>query len=152
MINLFPLKGRGLSQPLAQLHYKGRRKMTLSELNQHFQLLRKLDAAEEVLQSLQSKIPTGPTTGFLTEEIADMESRVSKLENDVRKSAAPVKRFISSIKNDRTRKLFCFRFLHGLAWCEVSYYVGNCTEQAAKMNCYRYLKKNTVRKTSPVTL
>ena len=126
--------------------------MTLSELNQHFQLLQKLDAAEEVLQSLQSKIPTGPTTGFLTEEIADMESRVSKLENDVRKSAAPVKRFIRSIKNDRTRKLFCFRFLHGLAWCEVSYYVGNCTEQAAKMNCYRYLKKETVRKTSPVTL
>lgn len=130
--------------------------MTLSELNQHFQLLRKLDAAEEVLQSLQSKTLTGPTTGPLAkvplaEEISDMKSRISKLESDIQKSAAYIKTFIRTIDNDKIRKLFCFRFLHGMAWGEVSYYVGNCTEESAKMNCYRYLKRNPARKTSPVT-
>lgn len=119
--------------------------MTLSELNQHFNLLRKLAAAEEMLQSLQSKILTGPKldgmphgsgysdrTGNFAADMADLEARIAYYKQQVKESAVTVDAFTNAVESERTRILLRLRFLYGLAWCEVSYYAGNLHRGSGK--------------------
>lgn len=127
--------------------------MTLSELNQHFELIEKLARAREMLQSLRdaacpgAAVLTGmPHTpgvkdkvGDLAAEIVDMDARVGFLEAEVKASEDAIMPFIQSIDDDQTRIIFRLRFLRGLAWKEVAAVVGGNTEESAKRICYRYL-------------
>ena len=88
--------------------------MTLSELNQHFELIEKLARAREMLQS------------FLEEEVKASEGQIMP--------------FIQGIDDDQTRLIFRLRFLRGLAWKEVAAVIGGRnSEDSVKMVCYRYL-------------
>lgn len=127
--------------------------MTLSELNQHFELIEKLARAREMLQSLRDAACPGAavltgmphTPGFkdkvgdLAAEIVDMDARVGFLEAEVKASEDAIMPFIQSIDDDQTRIIFRLRFLRGLAWKEVATVVGGNTEESAKRICYRYL-------------
>lgn len=128
--------------------------MTLSELNQHFELIEKLARAREMLQSLRdaacpgAAVLTGmPHTpgvkdkvGDLAAEIVDMDARVRFLEAEVKASEDAIMPFIQSIDDDQTRLIFRLRFLRGLAWKEVAAVIGGRnSEDSVRMVCYRYL-------------
>lgn len=128
--------------------------MTLSELNQHLELVNELARARESLQALRdaafpgAAVITGmPHTpgykdkvGDLAAEIVDMEASIMQAEAKVKASEEKVNAFILAIDDNQTRLIFRLRFLRGLAWKEVATIVGGRnTEEAVKMVCYRYL-------------
>ena len=129
--------------------------MTLVELNEHLNLVEKLAKAEENLQALKdaaypgAAVITGmPHTpgikdkvGDLGTEIADMDARITFLEEKIKKSELRILPFIQSIEDDTTRLVFRLRFLRGLHWKEVAVVLrGNNTESGVKQMCYRYLE------------
>lgn len=128
--------------------------MTLSELNQHLELVNELARARESLQALRdaafpgAAVITGmPHTpgykdkvGDLAAEIVDMETSIMQAEARVKASEEKVNAFILAIDDNQTRLIFRLRFLRGLTWKEVATVVGGRnTEEAVKMVCYRYL-------------
>lgn len=128
--------------------------MTLSELNQHLELLKTLSATKEMLQSLRdaaypgAAVITGmPHTsgvkdkvGDLASEIADMEVELEQLEQQVKASEERIAPFIYAIDDVQTRFIFRLRFLRGLTWKEVATVIGGRnSEESVKMVCYRYL-------------
>ena len=129
--------------------------MTLLELNEHFDLLEKLDKAEEVMRALRdashpqspklSGMPRTPgvkdKVGDLAVELADMNSRIRFLQAEISRQEAPIEAFISEIEDDQTRMAFRLRFLRGLSWKEVSSVLGRFTsERSVSELCYKYLR------------
>lgn len=127
--------------------------MTLTELNQHLELLKTLSATKEMLQSLRdaaypgAAVITGmPHTpgvkdkvGDLASEIADAESDLEQIERQVKASEELIAPFIFAIDDVQTRFIFRLRFLRGLTWKEVAAVVGGRnSEESVKMVCYRY--------------
>ena len=128
--------------------------MTLTELNQHLQLVEKLSKAKENLQKLRDAaypgasvitgMPHGSSTkdkvGDLAAEIADVSSYIADIEAEVQVSEANIAPFIFAIDDIQTRLIFRLRFLRGLAWKEVAALIGGRnSEESVKMICYRYL-------------
>lgn len=128
--------------------------MTLSELNQHLELVNELARARESLHALRdaafpgAAVITGmPHTpgykdkvGDLAVEIVDMETSIMQAEARVKASEEKVNAFILAIDDNQTRLVFRLRFLRGLTWKEVATVIGGRnTEEAVKMVCYRYL-------------
>lgn len=130
--------------------------MTLSELNRHFELIRKLEDAKELLLSLQEAAQPGaavingmPHTpgvkdkvGNMAAEIADLKGQIGQLEKAIADSEQNILAFISGIDDDKTRIVFRLRFLRGLAWKEVASIAGRYeTEESVRSRCYRYLQR-----------
>ena len=127
--------------------------LDLSELNRHLDLIQKLQRVQELHQTVEAKclgaqaltgMPHGTgvsdKVGALAAELADLSSRMDYLKKEVEKSAKPIEEYINSIDDDRTRLIFRFRFLYGLAWCEVADLMGPGTsEDAVKSAAYRRL-------------
>ncbi len=126
--------------------------MTLRELNEHFDLLEKLNKAEEVMRALRdaahpqspnfSGMPHAPgvkdKVGDLAVELADMDSRIQFLQAEITSQEAPIEAFISEIEDDQARIALRLRFLRGLSWKEVSGVLGRGTSEASvKSACYR---------------
>ncbi len=126
--------------------------MTLRELNEHFDLLEKLDKAEEVMRALRDAAhPQSPNfsgmphasgvkdkVGDLAVELADMDSRIQFLQEEIARQEAPIEAFISEIEDDQARIALRLRFLRGLSWKEVSGVLGRGTSEASvKSACYR---------------
>lgn len=128
--------------------------MTLTELNQHLELLKTLSATKEMLQSLRDAaypgaavitgMPHAPgvkdKVGDLASEIADAESDLEQIERQVKASEELIAPFIFAIDDVQIRFIFRLRFLRGLTWKEVAAVVGGRnSEESVKMVCYRYL-------------
>lgn len=130
--------------------------MTLEKLNRHFLLRERLAKAKDMLVSLRATacpgaqvlngMPRSPgvsnKVGDLAIEIADLESSIRSLTDEILREESEINKFVAEIKNDQTRMIFRFRFLHCLTWGEVAAIIGgNNSESAVKNICYRYLEK-----------
>ena len=79
--------------------------------------------------------------GDLAIEIADMDTRIAYLENEVAEKEKPVIAWIGAIDDDQTRLIFRLRFIRCLAWKEVADVLrGGNTEASVKNICYRYIE------------
>lgn len=102
--------------------------MTLQELNRHFELRERLDKANEMLDALRAaacpgaQVLTGmphstgvkDKVGDLAVEIADMDTRIQFLEDEIKTGEETILPFIRSIEDDQTRLIFRLRFIRGL--------------------------------------
>ena len=76
--------------------------------------------------------------GDLAVELADMDSRIHFLQEEITRQEPPIEAFISEIEDDQVRIAFRLRFLRGLSWKEVSGVLGRGTSEASVKNaCYR---------------
>ena len=128
--------------------------MTLAELNGHLDMLTQLQEAKESLSNMQARIlgasqydgmPHAHEAARRTENLSiilegQLET-VNRLERIVKKSEAPVREWIETIDDNRTKLIFSLRFLVGMKWESVAYYIGGRnTTESVKMACYRYLE------------
>ena len=128
--------------------------MTLKELSQHFKLRERLEKDSQTLASLRAKAHPGaqaltgmPHTpgvsdkvGDLAIEIADIEERIRHTQEEIDKKADDVANFINTIDDGYMRTIMRLRFVRGLTWGEVTYFIGgNNTEGGIKAACYRFL-------------
>lgn len=127
--------------------------MDLATLNQHLDLVIKLQKVQELYQTVEAKslgaqaltgMPHGTgvsdKVGVLAAELADLSSRMDYLKAETEKSEKPIREFIDSVEDDRLRLIYRFRFIYGLAWCEVADMVGpGATEDAVKSAVRRHL-------------
>lgn len=130
--------------------------MTKQELDHHLEQVQQLGEKRELLASLLAT--AGPRTqrldgmphahgaadpvGRLAAEIADMGKTVAQREAAVARSEAAVAAYIQTIEDSQTRMIFRLRFIHGMAWKEVSAAVGGRnTENGVKNICYRYIAR-----------
>lgn len=129
--------------------------MTLAELNQHLELIEKIEKANELLASLRTAATPGAAkltgmprapgvadkVGDLAVEIADISSRIDFLTAELEQSRPPIEAFIAGIEDDQTRLIFRLRFLRGLTWGEVAGVLGRyTTEKGVSDLCYKYMK------------
>ncbi len=130
--------------------------MTLKELNTYFELVNRLNKANEMLENLRAAAsPSSPIltgmphasgvkdkVGDLAAEIADLEARIKYYyqERDAHKEM--VERFVSKIDDMFLKTIFRLRFERGLSWKEVASILGGGnSENSVKSACYRYLGK-----------
>ena len=126
--------------------------MDLETLNKHYDLVQKLKEAQELRKTTEAKslgaqsldgMPHGTgvsdKVGILAAALADISGQVSYLEKQVAESAVPIEDFVSGIGDLRTRLIFRYRFLNGMAWCEVADMFPGMAEATAKNVCYSYL-------------
>ena len=127
--------------------------MTLDELNDHLILIRNMNTAREILQSMRDSVlrasnfdgmphvpGAGDKVGALAVKCAEQEDVVARCERLVLKSQGRVKAWISTITDNRTNLIFYLRFVCGYDWQEVADVIGGKnTANAVKSQCYRYL-------------
>ena len=130
--------------------------MTLAELNGHLDMVTQLHKAREDLQNAQARIlgaqqydgmPHAREAARRTENLSvylDSRKRdVDRLEKIVSRSELSVRNFVENIEDSRTRAIFDLRFLCGMTWESVAYYIGGRnTTESVKMACYRYLESS----------
>ena len=126
--------------------------MTLQRLNEHLNMLLRLQEATEILSALQvSKaanydgMPHSHQVSRTTENIAlalrRQEDMVNRLERMVVSSEKEVREFVDSIPDPRTQTIFDLRFLCGMKWEAVARMIGGGnTATTVSMVCYRYIK------------
>ncbi len=129
--------------------------MDLEELNQHFDLIQKLNDAKEMYSVIQAKslggqaldgMPHGTgvsdKVGALASALADLKGQIEYLEKEIQRTAPPIEDFINEIEEPRLRPLFRFRFLYGLSYTDIANVLGpGTTAESVQMRCSRYLKK-----------
>ncbi len=128
--------------------------MTLQELNRHFELRERLVKAKEMLAAFRAAacpgaqvltgMPHAPgvsdKVGDLAVEIADLETRIARLEEQCTQKRREITAFTEGIENDHIRMIIRLRFVYALTWKEVSIVVGGGnTESSVKSACYRFL-------------
>ena len=128
--------------------------MTLKELNRHFALRERLVKAKNMLASLRASASPGAQVltgmphapgvsdkvGDLAVEIADMETRIARLEEQCQQKRLEITAFTESIEDDHIRMIIRLRFVYALTWKEVATVVGGGnTENSVKSACYRFL-------------
>jgi hypothetical protein len=128
--------------------------MDLSTLNEHYLLVQKLNEARALYETTQAKalgsqtltgMPHGSgvsdRAGALAATLADISANVCYLEMLVAESEPPVREFVDGIEDLRTRLVFKYRFMQGMAWGEVAgMFEAGTSEVAVKNVCYSYLR------------
>ncbi len=129
--------------------------MTLAELNGHLDMVTQLHSARLTLQSLQDRIlgaqqydgmPHGHDASRKVESLSillkEQSDDVDRLERIVARSEKNIRKWISSIPDNRTKVIFNLRFLCGMKWEDVSCCIGvDTSSDAARMAVYRYLNQ-----------
>ena len=129
--------------------------MDLEELNQHFDLIQKLNDAKEMHSVIEAKslggqaldgMPHGTgvsdKVGALASALADLKGQIEYLEKEIQRTAPPIEDFISEIEEPKLRPLFRFRFLYGLSYTDIANVLGpGTTAESVQMRFSRYLKK-----------
>lgn len=128
--------------------------MTLLELNEHYELRKRLRKVQEMRRSLLetaepgsaklSGTPIGSSpsdkVGALAVELADLDGRIRYLEDEVCRNESPILDFIQSIPDDQTRLVFRLRYVRALSFAEVADIIGGGnTDDTIKKAVYRYL-------------
>ena len=129
--------------------------MTLAELNGHLDMVTQLHSARLTLQSLQDRIlgaqqydgmPHGHDASRKVESLSillkEQSDDVDRLERIVARSEKNIRKWISSIPDNRTKVIFNLRFLCGMKWEDMAGYVGMNSAEAVKSVCYRYLNQD----------
>lgn len=130
--------------------------MTLAELNGHLDMVTQLHSARLTLQSLQDRIlgaqqydgmPHGHDASRKVENLSillkEQSDDVDRLERAVVRSEKNIRKWISSIPDNRTKVIFNLRFLCGMKWEDVSCCIGiDTSSDAARMAVYRYLNQD----------
>ncbi|MBR3584473.1 MAG: hypothetical protein IKO00_00460 [Oscillospiraceae bacterium] len=129
--------------------------MTLAELNGHLDMVTQLHSARLTLQSLQDRIlgaqqydgmPHGHDASRKVENLSillkEQSDDVDRLERIVARSEKNIRKWISSIPDNRTKVIFNLRFLCGMKWEDMTGYVGMNSVEAVKSVCYRYLNQD----------
>lgn len=129
--------------------------MTFDELNQHLEMLRDLQRAQERLKRLYDKAYPGAQNldgmphgsgvrdkvGELAVEIAEYETEVNSLRESVKASGHNVEQFIASVNDMDMRLILRLRFQRGFLWKEVADYCGKCdTSQSISQKVYDWFK------------
>ena len=128
--------------------------MTLEELNGHLDMVRQLQAARDILSDAKARIlgasqydgmPHAHEASRRTENLSvfldSRQADVDRLERVVRKSEQSVREFIGSIRDVRTRSIFDLRFLCGMTWEDVAFFLGGTNNaDSVRMIAYRYLE------------
>lgn len=138
--------------------------MRLTTLNEHLELLKKLEKSEETLSSLWTAAVPGAQVitgmphatgvsdkvGRFAIEIADMEQEVESLKKRIEESEKCISEWIRTIDDGTTRVIFRLRYIQGMQWKEISGIVGKyVSEDSIKHVAYRYL--NDEQETPPDT-
>ena len=122
--------------------------MTLAELNGHLDMVTQLHSARLTLQSLQDRIlgaqqydgmPHGHDASRKVENLSillkEQSDDVDRLERVVVRSEKNIRKWISSIPDNRTKVIFNLRFLCGMKWEDVSCCIGVDTSSDAATGC-----------------
>ena len=127
--------------------------MTLAELNGHLDMLTQLQEAKEALSNMQARIlgasqydgmPHAHEAARRTENLSiilegQLED-VARLERIVKKSEAPIREWIDTIEDNRTKIIFSLRYLAGMKWADVAMCIGGGNSfDSVRMTVYRYL-------------
>lgn len=127
--------------------------MTLSELNEHRNIVEQWRKAQEQLTELEAKelgaasydgMPHSTTVGNRTESLAIMLARnrekVDEWKRAKDSSQKRIMSFIDTIDDVLTFNIFVYRFIECLDWKDVAAQVkGGNTVDSVKSICYRYL-------------
>ena len=131
--------------------------MTVNELSQLYYLREEITRDEKKLKALQLRRgyaspnyddmphgsgPKGSKDADLTAEIVDLEEIIKAKLIVMQRERNRLERFIVSIPDSRTRRIFSNRFVELMSWAEVAYDIGKgATADSVKKTCYRYLKR-----------
>jgi len=130
--------------------------LDLAELNQHFDLIQKLNDAKEMYSIIEAKslggqaldgMPHGTgvsdKVGALASALADLKGQIEYLEKEIEETAPPIEDFIGEIEDPKLRPLFRFRFLHGLSYTDIANVLGpGTTAESVRMRFDRYWKRS----------
>ena len=137
--------------------------MTLERLNEHAQLRRELEKAENLKASLMESAELGAQAftglphapgyrdklGELVPGILDampsIDTQINSLRKLIARHEAEIVQFIDEIPDIQTRTIFQLRFLGGFEWAVVAAVMGGKSNAASvRTACYRYLRKAKV--------
>ena len=131
--------------------------MTLSQLNEHFELVENYITAREILQRLRDAagiraqaltgMPHGSgandIVGNTAVEIVHTEVRLKELSEKVEESQKPIEEWIDTICDVYAQSILRLRYIHGKSWGEVADMVGGGnTERSVKAVCYRIIQQS----------
>ena len=115
--------------------------MTLTEISRYFHLNETIQKNREALKFLRERAePAAPSlngmphasgvkdsTGRLAVEIADMDARITYLEEQAEQERDKAVAFCSTIQDARLYLIFRLRFVRCLTWAEVADLLGTTT-------------------------
>lgn len=135
--------------------------MTLIEISRYFHLNETIQKNREALKFLRERAePAAPSlngmphasgvkdsTGRLAVEIADMDARITYLEEQAEQERDKAVAFCSTIQDARLYLIFRLRFVRCLTWAEVADLLGDYyTEEGVCRMAYNYLAKTEKEK------
>lgn len=135
--------------------------MTLTEISRYFHLNETIQKNREALKFLRERAePAAPSlngmphasgvkdsTGRLAVEIADMDARITYLEEQAEQERDKAVAFCATIQDARLYLIFRLRFVRCLTWAEVADILGDYyTEEGVSRMAYNYLAKTEKEK------
>jgi hypothetical protein len=131
--------------------------MTLKELYQLRDLNREIDMLKRELAQLRASppglsgarltgMPSGTVTGNAVEQyavtVADLEAMITQRAARCLQERLKLQGYIRSIPDSLTRQIFTLRFVWGYSWTRVAMELRGISADAARMICFRYVKKS----------
>ena len=129
--------------------------MTLEELSRGYKLTRKVQEDKEILCSLRAKAHPGAQNldgmprssgpgdkvGSLAIEIADLETQIEGMQEQIRQAEAQTVAYIETIHDAKLRTIFRLRFVRYMTWAEVADIMGTYyTEKLCQDTVYRFMR------------
>lgn len=128
-------------------------KMTLDELNEHYDDILELRKAEALLESLRmAAYPQYGLTGMpgtnavkdkvgdLAIEIAETSDCIMHIKQKVMADEQKIVDFLDTVDDLVVRTILRLRFIRGLLWTEVAEVSGSGDEDSVKKASYRYMR------------
>ena len=130
--------------------------MTETELNRAFAIRKRLNSANDMLESLEAKMQPGAqqldgmprcndiadNVGYLAVSIADLKSRIETMEDELYEVETTVRTFSNSFDDDRIMLLIQLRFLSGFTWPMVGEALGIDEKQVRRLYYSKVLGKS----------
>lgn len=128
--------------------------MTLKEISQYYELRKKLEKYNEILEVVRTKaenitmnISGLPASGAISDRVARYGGLIAQLEFDIeeknkelRRAKRRTQRYIDNIEDTYTRTIFQLRFIELMSWSDIANDPER--EEGIKKMCYRYLKEH----------